>query len=210
MKQRTNAEWLDALRVRGGDSYEEALADLRILLVRGLRYVLAPQLPNEYEVLAEDFAQDALLKILDNLGGFRGESLFTTWANKIAVRVALTELRRQRWRDLSLEALTTKDGAGDFMPKFLADSAPSPERQTNQQAMMELLLRLMQEALTERQWEAMNKLVLEGLSPELVAGQMGTNPNALYKLLHDARVRLKRALAEEGLTSPEIIELFSR
>lgn len=208
MKQRTNAEWLAALR--GGDKYEEALSDLRTLLVRGLRHVLALQIPNEYEVLAEDFAQDALLKVLDNLDSFRGESLFTTWANKIAIRVALTELRRQRWRDLSLEALATRDGTGEFTPKFLADSAPSPERQINQQMMMALLLRLMQEALTERQRLAMNKLVLEGLSPEEVAEQLDTNPNALYKLLHDARVRLKRALAEEGLSSPEIIEVFSR
>ncbi|NOH03849.1 MAG: hypothetical protein HND47_18735 [Chloroflexi bacterium] len=32
---------------------------------------------------------------------FEGRSLFTTWVHKIAIRIALTELRRKRWRDAS-------------------------------------------------------------------------------------------------------------
>jgi RNA polymerase sigma factor (sigma-70 family) len=100
MKDRTNQEWLDDLRGPGRD---DALADLRAFLVRGLGYSLA----NRSDVdgaLVEDMAQEALLKILDSLDTFLGESRFTTWAQKIAVRVAFTELRRHHWRDLSLEA----------------------------------------------------------------------------------------------------------
>ena len=92
MIERTNQEWLAALRGPGRD---EALADLRALLVRGLGYALAGH-PNVDDSALEDFAQDALLKILAGLDSFRGESRFTTWAQKIAVRVALTELRRHR------------------------------------------------------------------------------------------------------------------
>jgi hypothetical protein len=39
---------------------------------------------------------------------------------------------------------------------------------------------------------------------------MDTNRNALYKLLHDARVRLNRALAEWGMTAQELIAVFEQ
>jgi hypothetical protein len=84
MKDRTNQEWLDDLR---GPDRDEAVADLRASLGRGLGYSLANHSDVD-DVLIEDFAQDALLRILDNLDTFRGESRFTTWAQKIAVRVA--------------------------------------------------------------------------------------------------------------------------
>jgi RNA polymerase sigma-70 factor (ECF subfamily) len=48
-----------------------------------------------------DFAQEALIKITGNVDSFRGESRFTTWAQKIAINVVLTELKRMRWRDVS-------------------------------------------------------------------------------------------------------------
>lgn len=43
--------------------------------------------------------QETLLRVLDQLDTFEGRSLFTTWVHKIAIRIALTELRRKRWRD---------------------------------------------------------------------------------------------------------------
>ena len=92
---RTNQQWLEALR---GRDHDQALADLRAGLLRALRYALADR-PEVSQTALEDFAQEAILRILDNLDSFRGESRFTTWAQKIAGRVALSELRRLRWRD---------------------------------------------------------------------------------------------------------------
>jgi RNA polymerase sigma-70 factor (ECF subfamily) len=43
---------------------------------------------------------------------------------------------------------------------------------------------------------------------EEVARRMGTNRNALYKLLHDARQRLKTQLVAEGLSPDEILAAF--
>jgi hypothetical protein len=37
---------------------------------------------------------------------------------------------------------------------------------------------------------------------------MGTNRNALYKLMHDTRLRLKRRLAQEGLTPEDVLAVF--
>src|SRR3989337_2931484 len=120
MNERTNDEWLADLR---GKDQEQALVNLRKILARGLYYALVNRVPaNQRDSLVEDFAQDALLKILDNLETFRGESRFTTWAQKIAVRVAFTELRRQRWKDISLEDLLPEEMQGDFTPAILADT----------------------------------------------------------------------------------------
>lgn len=207
MVKRTNEAWLAALR--GGPDYEEALADLRRLLVRGLRYALSSRIRDNLDAAVEDFAQDALLKILQKLDTFRGQSQFTTWANKVAVRVALTELRRQRWRDLSLEAMTTRDDQSVFTPDFLADPAPNPEISANQQMMMQTMYRLIREELTDRQQEAMTSLLIQGKPMELVAEEMDSNRNALYKLIFDARLRLKRAMEQENLSPEEVLSTFS-
>ena len=102
MTKRTNTEWLELL---SGEPDETALLELRELLIRGLRYTLSSRLNTNLDAIIEDFVQESLLKILDKLDTFRGESQFTTWAQKIAVRVALTELRRRRWRDTSLDEM---------------------------------------------------------------------------------------------------------
>jgi RNA polymerase sigma-70 factor, ECF subfamily len=41
-----------------------------------------------------------------------------------------------------------------------------------------------------------------------VARRMGTNQNALYKLLHDARKRLKRRMEAAGISPKEMLEVF--
>ena len=70
--------------IEPGEAWSDlALADLRAFLVRGLGFALSNRSDVDDQIL-EDFVQDALLKILENLGSFRGESRFTTWAQKIA------------------------------------------------------------------------------------------------------------------------------
>jgi hypothetical protein len=39
---------------------------------------------------------------------------------------------------------------------------------------------------------------------------MGMNRNALYKLIHDARLRLKRRLEADGLTIQQLLATFAR
>jgi RNA polymerase sigma-70 factor (ECF subfamily) len=119
---RTNEEWLTELR---GPERDQALADLRAILVRGLGYAMADR-SQVTEADLQDFAQEALLKILAGLDSFRGESRFTTWAHKIAVRVAFTELRRRRWKDVSLQDLVAQYDGADVTPVVLTDPATSP------------------------------------------------------------------------------------
>jgi RNA polymerase sigma-70 factor (ECF subfamily) len=201
--ERTNQEWLDALR---GPGREQALADLRAFLIRGLRHALADW-SNVDQTTLEDFAQEALLKILANLDSFRGESRFTTWAQKIAVRVALTELRRHRWRDVSLDKITSFPDT-DSIPYRTADPSAGPEQQAMQQMILDTLRRLISEELTDKQRQAMTAVYLRGMPLEEVARRMGTNRNALYKLLHDARQRLQKAMVAEGVSSQDVVDAF--
>jgi RNA polymerase sigma-70 factor (ECF subfamily) len=189
-----------------GPGRDEALTDLRATLVRGLGYALASRSDVD-EASLEDFAQEAILKILAGLDSFRGESRFTTWAQKIAVREALTELRRRRWRDVSLDSITGLPDT-DFIPVTLADPSAGPEQQMMQRTLLETLRRLISEQLTDRQRQAMIAVYLHGMPLEEVARRMGTNRNALYKLLHDARQRLRKQLTREGLSLRDVLEAF--
>lgn len=204
MGSRTNAEWLTDLK---GPNRDRAIADLRVVLVRGLTYALSSRIHTDLDVLVEDFVQDALLRILDKIDTFRGESRFTTWAQKIAVRVAFTELRRQRWKDISLEDLLPEESL-DFTPSILADPSPDPEKRASQVMIAEMVAQMIEEDLTDRQRQAMMAIMVSGMPLEEVAERMDTNRNALYKLIHDARKRMQRSLLARGMTPQEIIAVF--
>ena len=205
MMDRANEEWLRGLQ---GPERDEALGRLRAVLLRGLRGALSG-----YERVTaadlEDFVQEALLKILANLASFEGRSRFTTWAHKVAVRVALTELRRRRWRDVSVDDLVSRYDDGDFTPAVLADPTASPDQITARQMLLDTIVSLIDEELTVRQRQAMISVVLAGMPLQVVADRMGTNRNALYKLLHDARRRLKRRMADRGLTPDGVLAAFT-
>src|SRR5919112_945000 len=121
VRERTNEQWLAELR---GPNPDAALADFYDLLVRGLRAAVGGY-GSGVEANFGDFAQEALIKITGNLDSFRGESRFTTWAQKIAMNVALTELKRRRWRDVSLQDLFDRREAADRGP---ADTQLTPEQ----------------------------------------------------------------------------------
>jgi RNA polymerase sigma-70 factor (ECF subfamily) len=201
--ERTNEEWLEALR---GPQRDQALADLRALLIRGLRVALAGK-GKLTEADLEDFVQEALVKILGALDSFRGEARFTTWAYKIAIRVAFSELRRRRWRDVSLEALTGATDS-DFVPETLADPAVDPEQHAIQHAVLDTLRQAIDNDLTEKQRRALIGARVYGMPTAEIARRLETNPNALYKLLHDARIRLQKALIAKGLPPEEILAAF--
>lgn len=200
-KERTNDQWLAALR---GSRKDQSLADLRTILVRGLRAALRGG-ANGAESLVEDFAQEALIKILANLDSFRGESRFTVWAQKVAVRTAFAEMRRRRWRDVSLDEASLQRNESVNMS---VDSLAEPEQVATQGTIMVEFRRFVDEELTDKQRRAL-LAALGGMHLEEIARRMGTNRNALYKLLHDARKRLKRRMVAEGLSPQEVLSAFS-
>jgi RNA polymerase sigma-70 factor (ECF subfamily) len=209
MTRRTNEEWLSDLH-SDGPAREAALADLGAVISSGLPYALSRWLsPSEplFDALVEEVTQDTLLRVLDQLDTFEGRSKFTTWVHKIAIRIALTELRRKRWQDRSLDEMVDNEDV-PAPPRLLADSGGSPEAVTERADLIDHVRRIIQEELTDKQRRAMIMLVIQGKSMDETARRLKTNRNALYKLIHDARLRLKQRLTLEGLSAEEILASF--
>ena len=161
MPDRNNEDWLEALAT-GGRARDMALADLRQLIVASLGPAIGHAANEaEFSALAEDVAQETLLKVLDQSGTFEGRSKFTTWVLTISVRVAFTELRRRHWKDVSLDQIeASHDEASAQMP---ADLGVGPERVAEQANVMAIVQTMLAEELTERQRQAM--LVMMGGMP---------------------------------------------
>ena len=200
---RDNDTWLRDLQA-DGPVQAEALTDLRGFLLRGLTksFQAGGDLDQAF---VEDVVQQALVHILGHLAQFQGRSRFTTWAMTITVRLAMSALRRKRWQDVSLERLTADL---ELAPALALDDTASPAQHAEQHALFETLRRLIDEALTDKQWLAMTA-ELGGMPVEEIARRMGSNVNAVYKLLHDARKRLKHGLETAGYTAEDVRSAFA-
>jgi RNA polymerase sigma-70 factor (ECF subfamily) len=195
-RDRQSDDWLRDLR-GDGHLHEDAVARLHALLLRGARYTIArhrtllPQFSElDLEQIALESADDATVAILSRLDDFRGESRFTTWAYKFAFLDATAKLRQRAWRGREIptepESWTILGATAD------ADQAE----------LAELLAAIgdgLAEALTERQRDVLVAVAINGVAIEVVAERLGTTRGALYKTMHDARVRLRAYLAERGL-----------
>lgn len=194
-EQRRDVDWVAELSGTA-DQRAVALTELRGLLCAGLRRTFR-QAACDSAVL-QDFAQEALLRITTNLHSFRGDSQFLTWAMAIAVRVGLSELRRARWREVSLDAMVE---AGRLPQVELAQAAQSADPDAEKLA--RIVHRAIQDELTERQRTAI-QAELGGMPPEEIARRLGTSRNAVYKLVYDARARLKQAILRTGWSEEQV------
>jgi RNA polymerase sigma factor (sigma-70 family) len=198
----TTDPWVDRLR-EGSPDRENAVEELRAILVRGL----SRSLTNRYgqKIQVEDVAQEALIKILDSLDSFEGRSRFTTWAMTIATRVGISELRRKRFQDVSLESITDADG---LKIEIAVDSATPTEDQMERKSILKILDDLIQSKLTDKQRQAIQAL-LAGLPVEEIASRTDSNRNAVYKLVHDARLKLRQGLERFGIDAESITSAFA-
>ena len=214
VKQRTNPEWLRELRADGTPEQAAAIEDLRVYLLRAVLYFFS-QSPGdlrglarpEIEQIAQDLAQDALLTILKNLDDFRGESKFTTWAYRFAINMSLVEARRQRWKNVSLDRILENAELPDF--QFQDKDAADPDRSAQQQEIWNQVRDVIENELTDRQRAVLTAIVFDDVPVDLVTKEFKMNRNAVYKMVHDARVKLKRRLEERGFDVAEILNLFS-
>jgi RNA polymerase sigma-70 factor (ECF subfamily) len=181
-----------------GPRREEAVARLHGILLRAARFEVfrrsgsLPQLSAvELDELAQEAADDAAVSVLRRLGDFRGESSFRTWAYKFALLEAAVKVRRRAWRDreVTLEPEHWES---------LAHAGPGPADDAESAALLEVVRDGIRTALTPRQRQVLVAVVLEGVPIDVLAERLGSNRNALYKMLHDARRRLRSHVAEAG------------
>ena len=207
---KTNEEWLRALRADRIEQ-DDALKDLRETMLRAMRAYLAADSgyrSEEVGQIAEDCAQETLLTIRQKIDTFRGESRFTTWATSIAIRILLGELRRRRWKDLSIQHPRIGHDLPNRPIEALQSRHSDPELALQQDEVWRMIKTIIEEELTARQRYVLVANVFQGMPLDLIADRLGTNRDNVYKVLHDARKKLKICLSKRGLTQEEILHIF--
>lgn len=189
-----SAEWLRLL----ASDREEGHRRLHALLLRVAlaeahrrRSSIPERGREELEDLCVQAANDALMAILRKLPEYHGRARFTTWACKFAMFEISTRLRRHAWR-----FRRTESDADVF--DSLAAPAPSALARMEASELLGRLQQLVDEELTERQRRIFMAAAVEEVPIDVLAGELGSTRGAIYKTLHDARGKLRRALAASG------------
>jgi RNA polymerase sigma-70 factor, ECF subfamily len=197
--------WLSRLRAEGRQR-DEAMRELRELLLRAARFEVGrrraafPHLRGgDFDDLAQQSADDALLAIITKLDDFRGDSRFTTWAYKFALLEAAVKVRRRAWqgREIPLES----DSWGVF-----TSASPAPGEEAEMRELLTEVQRAIAEDLTPHQRSVLVALALDGVPIDVLAERLETTRGALYKSLHDARRKLRAHLDESGLSVQRWLE----
>ncbi|MCI2423191.1 sigma-70 family RNA polymerase sigma factor [Saccharopolyspora sp. K220] len=192
-----SAEWIRSL-TSGGAEYEQACDRLHALLLRvalaevrrrGPRsHIAGPELDD----IAHQAAADALMAITRKIGEFRGESRFTTWAFKFAILEVSNKLGRHFWRTRHA-ALDAEDW--DRLPDRFGIG---PDEATEARELLTALRQAVDEVLTDHQRRIFVALVLGGVPLDALVAELGTNRNAVYKTMFDARRKLRSRLVAGG------------
>lgn len=129
--------------------------------------------------LAEDWAQEAWVRIFRALGTFRGDSRFTTWLHRIAVNSAL---HGRRWRE-----------------RRVRHEAPIPEvlpQQSHHQddALLRMRLENAMKKLPERMRQVLVLHDVEGHTHEDIADFLGVTAGTSKSQLFKARARMRELL----------------
>jgi RNA polymerase sigma-70 factor (ECF subfamily) len=203
-------ESLPTLLRAAGPGRDAAAQQLRELLVRAaLAYLARQQYPVEafgadtYLSIAEDYAQEAFAIILRRLATYRGESRFTTWAYSIVINLIADEMRRRCWRRRPLP----EEGA-DESGRLASTAHQDVEALAERRSLWRLIEGIIEQELTSRQRAALVGRIFEEKPLIVLAEELGTSKDAVYKLLHDARKHLKRGLQAHGITTAEALGAF--
>jgi RNA polymerase sigma-70 factor (ECF subfamily) len=192
-----SAEWLRALGAVGPPG-EAALARLHELLVRIAQAEVTRRGPRlrvsgpELDDLAYQAAADALVAITAKLGQFRGESRFTTWAYKFVIFEVSAKIGRHFWRHPSVP-LDAED-----WNRLPARFGFDPAHQAEWREMLTALRKAVDTELTPRQREVFVAIVVNDVPLDTLVLSLSSSRNAIYKMLFDARRKLRAALVANG------------
>ena len=188
-------DWVAALSIPGAEQ-DRAMRELHGLLLYAARRQVHRMggWPGRHagavaDELANQAADEALVAILGKLHTFEGRSRFTTWAYKFAVLHAANAVRAAAWRGREIQL----DGL-----ELVADRSASPGQYAEAAALADIVRRLMETELSPYQRRVVIALLVDEVPIDVLAERLGTNRNALYKTLHDARAKLRRRLDALG------------
>jgi RNA polymerase sigma-70 factor (ECF subfamily) len=200
-----SAGWLR--RLAAGDGSERAAAerDLHGTLVRialaevRRRAASSPVTGPELDDLAHQAAADAMVAILAKLADFRGESRFTTWAYRFVILEVSAKLGRHYWRQ-PLVALDA--GEWERLPGRLG---LDPAQHMATKGVLAEVRRVVDDELTAHQRRIFTAIVVDGIPLDALAARLDMQRNAIYKVIFDARRKIRGALVAKGyLDEPDL------
>ena len=191
-------DWVAELSGSGAGR-ERAVAELHGLLLRGARFEIGRRraslshiASSDVDDLAMQAADDALVAILGKLDVYNGSARFTTWAYKFVLLEAAVKARRKAWQ--AREVVLDGDGWASHPA-----AGPTAQDAAESNELLRAIRAAVESELTAHQRQVLTALALDGVPIDVLAERLGTTRGALYKTLHDARRKLRGALAAAGL-----------
>ncbi|WP_036960073.1 sigma-70 family RNA polymerase sigma factor [Promicromonospora kroppenstedtii] len=195
-----NQRWVLGLGATGPEC-EAACEELYSLLHRVARREVVRRASSlrvygpELDDIAHQAAADALMAIRRRLDTFRGESRFTTWACKFVIFDVATKVNRHFWRhhDVPYDHEDWSRTASRF-------EVP-PGQEIEAAEFVDAISAAIKRCLTERQRTVFMATVINKVPMDVLAEELGSSRNALYKVLFDARKKLRAELVSDGYLS---------
>ena len=197
--------WLVGLQASGAQ-HDRCIAELHDLLLRVARHETSRRATSfrlagpEFDDVVNQVADDALMAIKAKVTDFRGESRFTTWAYRFVVFEVSTKVGRHVWRN---RPASIDDDAWEQIPDSFGTS---PHLAIEQREALAVLRRAIDHDLTDLQRRVFVAIALNQVPMDAFARELGSNRNAIYKTLFDARRKLRVSLAAAGHPRPEMTE----
>jgi RNA polymerase sigma-70 factor (ECF subfamily) len=192
-----NRAWVQELS-GGGDGREAASRRLYEVLLRAARGEVRRRASRlrlvgpEVDDIAHQAAADALLTICGKVETFRGDCRFTTWAYKFVIFDVAAKMNRHFWQRAGV-AFGEEDWG-----RLPARLGIDPEAEAESRDLMNAVHRAVEEKLTAKQRVVFVALVLNGMPVDVLARQLDSTHNAIYKVMFDARRKLRGALVADG------------
>lgn len=203
--KRSNEAWIRDLTHHDSPEQRQAFGELSRLLFRVARRSLTSA---GLESLAQDCTQEALVIIFRDLQRFRGDSRFTTWAIGIVLNKCREELRKQK-RETLIDFTLAYQGETLSPLEVLEDpEAPDLELSAARRQLVAVVSEIINQKLTPRQRTVWVNIALLDQNTRDVAQQLGTNRNNVYKILHDARRKIKKELEGRGYARDDVGQLL--
>lgn len=189
--------WVGGLTATGPE-HDDAVGRLHALMRRmtraeasrrsGWHGIRGPELDD----LAQQAADDATMSILRKVESFRGESRFTTWACAFAIHEVANKFGRHVWRR---DGVRLDEGSWEQVPERLG---AGPEDVAQSRALLDALRSAVETQLSPHQRSVFVALVVDGVPLDVLAAELDSNRNAIYKTMFDARRKLRLHLETHG------------
>src|SRR5271154_4515219 len=143
---------------------------------------------------AQEVTQEAVLKALANIRGFRGDSKFRGWLIRITINEALQRLRKDR-RDIHRSLDEFRDGhTDDSVSNSFTDRREAPTEALQREELRDALRRAFR-SLSREYREVLTLRDVEELTTEEAGRALGLTKGNVKTRLRRARLQMRDALA---------------